>query len=66
MSVHILQIELNIPMVPIPHLCHNGDLLVMVVDSRNRSIHFLQRLVEEVHILNDTLKKKGLALFLPC
>mgnify|MGYP000147282168 CR=1 FL=1 len=55
MGVHILQIELDVPMVSIPHLRDNRDLLIMVINRGNGSVHLLQRLIQEVHILDDAL-----------
>ena len=51
-------------MVAIPHLGHNRDLLVLVIDLGDRAVQLLERLVEQIHILDNPLKQQCLPLFL--
>ena len=62
--LNVLQVEFHVTVVPIPHLRYDRDLLVVVVDIRNRSIHFHEGLVEHIHVFYNTLQQESLPLFL--
>ena len=62
--LHVLQIEVHISVVAIPHFGHDRDILVVVVDVGKWAIHFQQRFIKEINIFNYTLQKECLSFFL--
>lgn len=48
---------------PLPQLACDRDILIELVDLRHAPRHLDQRVVDQMHILDDTLKQQQLSFF---